>query len=41
MLKDRDRDFADQLGRLSPEHRELLADAVPALTSLLDAFDTD
>ena len=41
VLKDRDRDFADQLGRLSPEHRELLADAVPALTSLLDAFDTD
>lgn len=41
VLQDRDRDFADQLGRLSPEHRELLADAVPALTSLLDAFDTD
>ena len=41
VLQDRDRDFADQLRRLSPEHRELLADAVPALTSLLDAFDTD
>ena len=40
-LADRDRDFAEQLERLSPEHRELLAAAVPALTSLLDAFDTD
>ncbi|MCD2262638.1 MarR family transcriptional regulator [Dietzia aurantiaca] len=41
VLMDRDRDFAEQLSRLSPEHRAVLADAVPALTSLLDAFDAD
>lgn len=41
VLADRDRDFAAQLDQLSPEHRELLAAAVPALTSLLDAFDRD
>lgn len=41
VLQDRDRDFAEQLGALSPEHRDLLSAAVPALTSLLDAFDRD
>lgn len=41
VLRDRDRDFADQLGRLSSEHRALLTEAVPALVSLLDAFDTE
>ena len=41
VLKDRDRDFAEQLARLSPEHRALLADAVPALISLLDAFEEE
>ncbi len=41
VLADRDRDFAAQLAQLSAEHRELLSAAVPALTSLLDAFDRD
>lgn len=41
VLQDRDRDFAGHLAALSPEHRDLLADAVPALTSLLDAFDRE
>ena len=34
-----DQDFADHLSRLSPEHRETLSAAVPALNALLDAFD--
>lgn len=38
-LRDRDRDFARRMTRLSPEHRELLTGAVPALNALLDAFD--
>lgn len=41
VLQDRDRDFAAQLAALTPEHRDLLSAAVPALTSLLDAFDRD
>lgn len=41
VLQDRDRDFASHLATLSPEHRDRLADAVPALTSLLDAFDRE
>lgn len=41
VLQDRDRDFAGHLATLSPEHRDRLADAVPALTSLLDAFDRE
>lgn len=39
VLRDRDRDFAHRMTQLSPEHRELLAGAVPALNALLDAFD--
>ncbi|MEH6821700.1 MarR family transcriptional regulator [Dietzia psychralcaliphila] len=39
VLEERDQDFADQLSRLSPEHRESLSAAVPALNALLDAFD--
>ena len=41
VLRDRDLDFAHRMTHLSPEHRELLAEAVPALNSLLDAFDAD
>ncbi|MDX2357511.1 MarR family transcriptional regulator [Dietzia sp. PP-33] len=39
VLRARDRDFAEQLSRLSREQRETLSAAVPALTALLDAFD--
>lgn len=39
VLQDRDRDFTHRMTQLSPEHRELLAGAVPALNALLDAFD--
>lgn len=39
VLEARDRDFADHLSRLTPEHRERLSDAIPALNALLDAFD--
>ena len=41
VLADRDRDFAERMSYLSPEHRDLLSSAVPALTALLDAFDGD
>ncbi|MCT2122058.1 MarR family winged helix-turn-helix transcriptional regulator [Dietzia cinnamea] len=39
VVADRDRDFAEHLGRLTGEHRELLSAAVPAFNALLDAFD--
>lgn len=39
VLDARDRDFAEHLSRLSPEHRDTLSAAVPALNALLDAFD--
>lgn len=39
VLRARDQDFAEHLSRLSPEHREMLSAAVPALNALLDAFD--
>lgn len=41
VLADRDRDVAACMSRLSPEHRDRLWSAVPALTALLDAFDGD
>ena len=41
VVADRDRDFAEHLGRLTGEHRELLSAAVPAFNALLDAFDAD
>lgn len=41
VLRDRDLDFAHRMTQLPPEHRQLLAEAVPALNALLDAFDED
>lgn len=41
VLADRDRDFAERMSHLTPEHLTLLVSAVPALTALLDAFDGD
>ena len=39
VLAARDRDFSDHLDRLTPEQRDSLSKAVPALNALLDAFD--
>jgi len=38
VLQDRDRDLAERLCRLAPEHRELLSSAIPALRGLIDAL---
>lgn len=39
VLEARDRDLAEHLEQLSPEHRDCLAAAVPAFAALLDAFE--
>lgn len=41
VLADRDRDFAERMASLTPQQRDQLSSAIPALTALLDAFDED
>lgn len=41
VLADRDRDLAERLNRLTPEHRDGLTTAIPALNALLDALDNE
>lgn len=39
VLEARNRDLAERISTLAPEHQAALSDAVPALNALLDSFD--